>query len=81
MLRRKGQKDSEPRFARQFMQTLKFLLAQTYSRTPLASLIGFELYYASIKKHRTVKTVLCFLAGAEGFEPTTNGFGDRDSTS
>ena len=22
-----------------------------------------------------------FLAGAEGFEPTTNGFGDRDSTS
>ena len=33
------------------------------------------------KNKRTSLAVLLFLAGAEGFEPTTNGFGDRDSTS
>ena len=33
------------------------------------------------EKSRLLSQSAFFLAGAEGFEPTTNGFGDRDSTS
>ena len=59
-------RDSEPRFARLFVQTSQFLLAQTYSRTPLASLIGFELYYSLSKNKRTAKAAPAIKQVAHG---------------
>ena len=44
---------------------------------------GWFLHYHTTptKKQRDgTKPSLCFLAGAEGLEPTTHGFGDRYST-
>ena len=40
---------------------------------------GFFEASASTQKKR-VATLLSFLAGAEGLEPTTHGFGDQYST-
>ena len=62
------------------MQISDFTLAQTVSRPP-CGLEWVRSVTFSIKTKRTAKAVLLVLAGAEGFEPTTNGFGDRDSTS
>ena len=51
----------------------------------LAKLLKFQRTFPTDSKHKERTLILIqnqrsYMAGAEGLEPTTNGFGDRDST-
>ena len=66
-----------------------FLLSyRTVHRTVLPNFYGFALKFGTtssslslyLKNKSTEKRCFCFLAGAEGLEPSARGFGDRCST-
>ena len=53
----------------------------TVTPTLLPMRCGFQLPHKNKKRRRTSLRLSLQLAGAVGIEPTTNGFGDRYSTS